>query len=169
MKKRTINNFLLFTAFILLPFSCGRNRNIIFTDSAVMPGNKWELSDKPDFRVIINDTTLKTDIYFSIRTGSDYPFRNIWLFVTATSPDGKTSITDTLQYDLADEKGKWFGKGFGDIHELKLPFRQNVFFPMKGTYHFAIQHGMRTEELKGVYDFGIRVEKTTGNSSRGKE
>jgi gliding motility-associated lipoprotein GldH len=80
--------------------------------------------------------------------------------VTATSPDGKTSVTDTLQYDLADEQGRWYGRGFGDIHELKLPFRQNVFFPKKGTYHFKIQHGMRTGDLKGVYDIGVRVEKT---------
>ena len=58
------------------------------------------------------------------------PFRNIYLFVTTTSPDGKT-ITDTLQYNLADEKGKWYGKGFGDIHELNLPYKSNVYFPVK--------------------------------------
>jgi gliding motility-associated lipoprotein GldH len=159
MTKRTINSLLLLLSLVLFLGSCGRSRNIIFTDSAVMPGTTWNLSDKPDFRVNITDTALRTDVCFNIRTGSAYPFRNIWLFVTAVSPDGKTSISDTLQYDLADEKGKWYGKGFGDIHELKLPFRQNVYFPMKGSYHFILQHGMRTEMLKGVYDIGIRIEK----------
>jgi len=99
-----------------------------------------------------------TDVDFTIRTGSDYPFRNIYLFVTAISPDGK-SITDTLHYDLADEKGNWYGKGFGDIHELSLPYRTNVFFPLKGTYTFKIRHGMRISDLKGVYDLGLRIEK----------
>jgi gliding motility-associated lipoprotein GldH len=30
---------------------------------------------------------------------------------------------------------------------------------MKGSYEFKIQHGMRVENLKGVYDFGLRIEK----------
>ena len=92
------------------------------------------------------------------RTGSAYPFRNIYFFVTAVTPDGK-AITDTLQYYLADEKGNWYGKGFGDIHALNLPYKSNVYFPLKGTYLFKIQHGMRIEDLKGVYDIGLRVEK----------
>jgi hypothetical protein len=30
---------------------------------------------------------------------------------------------------------------------------------LKGTYEFSIQHGMRIENLKGVYDIGLRIEK----------
>ena len=110
------------------------------------------------FKVPITDTINSNNVFFTIRNGSSYPFRNIYLFVTTTSPDGKR-ITDTLQYNLADEKGKWYGKGFGDIHELNLPYKSNVFFPKKGNYQFKIQHGMRIENLKGVYDFGLRIEK----------
>jgi len=160
MRRKTTNSIFFIFVLAILAVNCTHNKNVVFTDSAVMPDATWSLTDNPDFRIIVDDTTTRTNVFFSIRTGSDYPFRNIWLFVTATSPDGKTNITDTLQYDLADEKGKWYGKGFGDIHELKLPYRQNVFFPAKGTYHFKIQHGMRTGDLKGVYDIGVRVEKT---------
>jgi gliding motility-associated lipoprotein GldH len=123
-----------------------------------MKNNTWSLFDNPEFKVPVTDTINSNNIFFTIRTGSKYPFRNIYLFVTAISPVGK-SITDTLQYDLADEKGNWYGKGSGDIHELNLPYKTNVFFPLKGTYHFKIQHGMRIGDLKGVYDFGLRVEK----------
>jgi gliding motility-associated lipoprotein GldH len=140
MTRRITNNILIVFAFGILAVSCTHSKNVVFTDSAVMPGATWSLTDNPDFRVIVDDSTARMNVFFSIRTGSEYPFSNIWLFVTATSPDGKTSVTDTLQYDLADEKGKWYGRGFGDIHELKLPYRQNVFFPAKGTYHFKIQH-----------------------------
>jgi gliding motility-associated lipoprotein GldH len=159
MIRKTINSIFFISAIVILATNCSRSKNVLFTDSAVMPGSTWSLSDNPDFRIIVDDTTTRTNVFFNIRTGSNYPFRNIWLFVTAISPDGKTSITDTLQYDLADEKGRWYGKGFGNIHELKLPYRQNVFFPVKGTYHFKIQHGMRMENLNGIYDIGVRVEK----------
>jgi gliding motility-associated lipoprotein GldH len=124
-----------------------------------MQGKTWRLRDIPAFKIPVTDTINSNNIYFIIRTGSSYPYRNIFLFVTTTSPEGKR-ITDTLQYDIADEKGNWYGKGFGDIHELKLPYKSNVFFPVVGEYTISIQHGMRIEDLRGVYDFGLRVEKT---------
>ncbi|HPA86177.1 MAG TPA: gliding motility lipoprotein GldH [Bacteroidales bacterium] len=132
-------------------------RNVVFTDTADIKGNTWALADIPSFTVPVDDTLSNHDISFLIRTGSSYPFRNIYFFVTTTSPDGQ-SITDTLQYELADEKGNWYGRGFGDIHELRLPYRNNVFFPMKGDWRIDIQHGMRVGDLRGVYDIGVRVE-----------
>ena len=153
-----INNSrkLLVTLFILALAACGRN--ILFTDSSSIPEKTWQISNIPEFSYDVSDTVSKTNVSLTIRTGSDYPFRNIFLFVTASSPDGK-SITDTLEYELADEKGNGYEKGPGDIHELNLPYRSNVFFPLKGTYVFKIQHGMRTADLKGVYDIGVRIEK----------
>jgi gliding motility-associated lipoprotein GldH len=146
---------LILTFLILLP-SC--NSNVVYSDSRVMPEKIWKLFDIPSFNVPVTDTLNSNNVIFTIRTGSSYPFRNIYFFVTTTSPDGK-SITDTLQYNLADEKGIWYGKGFGDIHELNLPYKSNVYFPVNGTYQFKIQHGMRVEDLKGVYDFGLRIER----------
>jgi len=149
-------SFVLILTSLVLLSSC--NSNVVFTDSLEMPGRTWKLLDIPAFKIPVTDTLNSNNVFFTIRTGSSYPFRNIYLFVTTTSPDGK-SITDTLQYNLADEKGKWYGKGFGDIHELNLPYKTNVYFPFKGSYQFKIQHGMRVEDLKGVYDFGLRIEK----------
>ena len=149
-------SFVLIMTFLLLLLSC--KSRVVYTNSMAMAEETWKLTDISDFKVLITDTVNSNNVLFTIRNGSSYPFRNIFLFVTTTSPDGK-KITDTLQYNLADEKGKWFGKGFGDIHELNLPYKSNVFFPMKGSYEFKIQHGMRVENLKGVYDFGLRIEK----------
>jgi len=119
----------------------------------------WSLYNTPDFSITISDTITSSDVYFTIRTGSDYPFRNIFLFVTVISPDKKI-VNDTLEYNLADERGNWFGKGFGDIHELDLPYKRNIFFPAKGVYDFKIQHGMRVGDLLGVYDIGVRINKS---------
>jgi gliding motility-associated lipoprotein GldH len=149
-------SFVLVFVFLLLLSSC--NSNVVYTDSIAMPANTWALMNIPDFKVPVIDTVNSNNVFFTIRTGTSYPFRNIYLFATTTSPDGR-SITDTIQYNLADEKGKWYGKGFGDIHELRLPYKTNVFFPRKGIYQFKIQHGMRVEDLIGVYDFGVRIEK----------
>lgn len=149
-------SFILVFASLILMSAC--SSKIVFTDSHDMPANTWKLMDIPTFEVPVNDTVTRNNVFFTIRTGSSYPYRNIYLFVTTTSPDGK-KLTDTLQYNLADDKGKRYGKGFGNIREINLPYKSNVFFPVKGTYQFKIQHGMRVEDLKGVYDLGIRIEK----------
>jgi len=153
---RGINSWMI-PAVILFLASCGRD--VVYTDTVPMKDKTWELDNIPDFNVRINDTSQLNDISFTIRTGSSYPFRNLYLFVSAYSPDGRT-VSDTIEYKLADEKGNWFGKGFGDIHELSLPYRSNVYFPVKGSYRFKIRHGMRIGSLTGVYDFGLRIVKT---------
>jgi gliding motility-associated lipoprotein GldH len=148
--------FVVIPSFLLLLSSC--NSNVVFSDTHTMAENTWKLMDIASFNAEVNDTITSNNIFFTLRSSSSYPFRNIWLFVTTIAPDGK-SITDTLQFNLADEKGKSFGRGFGDIHELDLPYKSNVYFPAKGIYQFRIQHGMRVEDLKGLYDFGLRIEK----------
>jgi len=149
-------SFLIFLTSVITLTAC--RDNVLFNEAQDMPAKTWVLSDVPAFRVPVDDTLHSNNISFSIRTGSSYPFRNIYLFVTTISPRGAV-LTDTLQYNLADEKGKRYGKGFGDIRELTLPFRLNVYFPEKGTYTVKVRHGMRLQELKGVYDFGMRVDR----------
>ncbi len=153
--NRKLTAFL--TAIILLSLLSCRS-NVTFTDSAAIPAETWKLDNVVTFSPTVSDTSTLHNIFFTIRTGSSYPFRNIWLFVTTTSPSGKR-LTDTLQYMLADEKGKWFGRGLGDVRELNLPYRIGIWFPEKGVYNFQVRHGMRNEDLKGVYDLGIRIEK----------
>ena len=158
IRKTNKSAYAALITLLLMITSC--NSNVIFTDSVVIPDNTWRLTNIPVFTIPVTDTAINTNVFFTIRTGSEYPFRNIYLFVTSSSPDGK-SICDTLEYNLADEKGNWYGRGFGDIKELNLPFKSNVFFPVKGTYKFNVQHGMRVGDLKGVYDIGLRIEKVS--------
>ena len=157
MIKGTVKKILLIIISVLILF-CSCSRNTMYTDNISFPSEVWTLDNVAEFNSEIIDTASISNIYFTIRTGTSYPFRNIWLFINTTSPEGR-SLTDTLQYFLADEKGSWYGKGFGDIHELSLPFKTGIYFPEKGIYSFRIRHGMRIENLKGVYDFGLRIEK----------
>ncbi|HOW09512.1 MAG TPA: gliding motility lipoprotein GldH [Bacteroidales bacterium] len=163
MIKET-NRFISFVILVLALTSC--NSNVVFTDSVAMKGNTWGLANIASFSFQVTDTLSSNNIYFIIRTGSSFPYRNIYLFVTTIAP-GDKMITDTLQYELADEKGNWYGKGTGDIHELKLPYKSNIYFPSSGEWQVMIQHGMRMEDLRGVYDFGLRVEKNPKKNSGG--
>lgn len=153
---KKINKPVIFLCLIILLASC--SKNVVYTDLIPMKGNTWAVDNPASFIFTIDDTITSNNIHFIIRTGSSYPYRNIYLFVTTTSP-AYQSITDTLQYDLADEKGNWYGRGAGDIRELSLNYKSNIFFPTPGEWKINVQHGMRLENLGGIYDFGLRIEK----------
>ena len=60
---------------------------------------------------------------------------NLFLFIKISSPLGY-SVKDTFECKLADEKGKWLGKGFGNVWNHQLLYKQNIRFPYPGTYSF---------------------------------
>ena len=155
---RESNKYILLLISVVSLFIASCDNSVVYTESYPLKNKTWSLMDVKSFEAQIADTSALSDLFFTIRTGADYPFRNIFLFVSTHSPNGNT-LTDTLEYFLADDKGNWYGKGFGDVHELKLPYKSNVYFPVAGEYRFKIQHGMRIEDLKGVYDIGLRIEK----------
>ncbi len=140
--------------FMLMTLSC--DRGTYFSDTVKMEGEAWSMYDPGKFKCLIDDTVKVYNIDLSIRTSTEYPYRNLYLFVVTSFPSGNT-VTDTLQVMLANEKGDWLGKGAGDIRELTIPYKSNVYFPEKGEYHFKVIHGMRDTILKGVYDLGMRI------------
>ncbi len=164
MTGGTSNKILLLSIVALVLASC--LRDVYFADTVTFPGNTWQADNTPSFVVPVSDTTMLLDVTFNIRTSSSYPFRNIFLFVSTLSPSGHAR-TDTIEYYLADETGRWYGKGAGDVHELILPYRSHIFFPEKGSYIVRITQGMRMEDLEGVYNFGLRLKKSDGKSLKG--
>lgn len=132
------------------------DNHTVYSDSHRIGDEKWSMYDPANFVCSIDDTITTCDIVFSLRTSTDYPYRNMYLFIVTSFPSG-TTVTDTLNATVTDEKGRWQGKGAGDLRELTIPYKSNVFFPEKGEYHFRVIHGMRDTVLKGVYDIGMRI------------
>lgn len=138
----------------VITLSC--DRNTLFSDNYRIEDRQWSMYDPARYTCIIGDTVSIFNIDLSVRTSTDYPYRNMYLFIVTTFPSG-TTVTDTLQALITDEKGMWLGRGAGDLRELTIPYKSNVFFPEEGEYHFSVIHGMRDTLLKGVYDMGIRI------------
>jgi gliding motility-associated lipoprotein GldH len=70
-------------------------------------------------------------------------------------------LRDSIEFYLADQRGKWLGSGVGAIVEMPVLYKQNVRFEQKGTYRYEIGHGMREDVLIGINDIGIRIEGLT--------
>ncbi len=138
----------------VITLSC--DRNTLFSDNYRIDDKQWSIYNPARYTCMISDTVRTYNINLSVRTSTDYPYRNMYLFIVTTFPSG-TTVTDTLQAIITDEKGKWLGRGAGDLRELTIPYKSNVWFPETGEYHFRVIHGMRDTVLKGVYDMGMKI------------
>lgn len=151
-----MKNLVFFGLFVVILVSCDSKR--VFEDYKTIDNEEWNKDSVALFKVNLEDTTQNYNLYINIRNSGKYPNSNIWLFVDIKSPDGEL-LTDTVEYILADNRGKWVGSGIGDLFDSQFLYKQNVYFPHGGEYTFSIKQGMRETNLQGIQDIGLRIEK----------
>lgn len=133
--------------------------NMVFDDNEEIKNYVWDSKIKPSFSFEIKDTTVLYNIYINVRHVDYYMFSNIWLNVEAVFPDGSRQIK-RVEIPLADESGKWYGEGLGDIWDYRYMIQQGAYFNKTGKYTFTLEHLMRKDPLPGIMSVGLRVENT---------
>jgi gliding motility-associated lipoprotein GldH len=157
MHKNNILNFIGFFAFLcLFILSCDKNR--IYDQNIKIPESIWDKENIVHCRVNISDTVSSHNIYINLRNGSKYSYSNIFLFISTHAPNG-VSVRDTFEITLADNKGKWLGKGIGNVFSNQVLYLKNVRFPYRGIYIFDIEQAMWDPKLAHIIDVGLRIEK----------
>jgi gliding motility-associated lipoprotein GldH len=156
MKNKIKLLLFLAAGFWLLAIGCDRNR--VFENNIDIPDYIWNVKNKLSFDVTIEDTVSLHNLYVNVRHASQYPYANLYLFITIKFPNGKLA-KDTLECVLSDGSGKWKGEGMGDIWDNQILWKPNVKFPLTGKYTFEYEQAMRTEQVPFVMDVGLRVEK----------
>jgi len=150
------NKILVFILSILLFNGC---REASFYEKTFkITEEGWNSVDTLDYEVEVSDNDHPFNFYINIRNNNEYSYSNLYIFLETQFPDNTIS-RDTLEFLLADKSGKWLGKGQGRIRENDFLIRSNFLFPQSGTYNFSIEHGMRTDNLTGIEDVGIRIER----------
>ena len=151
-------NNLFFPVLICSLFFCGCNRkNIAFLEYHHIPDQNWNDNHTLNFSPIINDANSPYNLWIELRHNNDYPYQNIWFFVSILQKDSVLK-TDTLQYMLADDFGKWQGRGYNTFYQQSLIYKNLYQFSDTGKFDIRVQHAMRDSRLKGVEDVGIRIE-----------
>ena len=146
--------FVLLIFFFVLANCSGEALYSKFTE---IKNASWEKNSPCDFEFMVTDTINSYDVFVEVRSNNDYMFRNLWLFVCLTTPDGSVR-QDTLNCELADVYGKWHGKG-NSLYTLDFLYEDAICFPDTGTYTYSVRQGMREDPLKGISDIGLRVVK----------
>ncbi|MBE0649318.1 MAG: gliding motility lipoprotein GldH [Bacteroidales bacterium] len=137
---------------VMLLVSC--SSGVLFDQTANVDGH-WYKDNPKDFEVMVPDSLTTYNFYLNVRHTRDYGYSNLYLFLQTRFPNGHIT-RDTLQLILANNAGKWLGKGWGSVKEDQILLKRNLRFPMKGNYEFTIWQAMRADTLKGVRNIGLR-------------
>jgi gliding motility-associated lipoprotein GldH len=132
----------------------------LYENTVDIPKGIWNKSNTVQFDVPVNDTVNAYAIIISIRNNNNYPYSNIYLFADTYSPKGDV-VRDTIEFELCDSRGKWFGKGIGGLWQNQVYYRKNIRFPNSGTYRLYFTQAMRDDNLEGIMDIGIKIERNS--------
>jgi gliding motility-associated lipoprotein GldH len=105
-----------------------------------------------------NTNRVKTphNVSLFFRNKINYPYRNIYILLDILH-NNDVIKTDTLQYEITDKYGRWYGRGIGDTKDNYFLFEQNLEFQNVGVYTFNITHGMRNNPLLGCDKIGLKI------------
>jgi gliding motility-associated lipoprotein GldH len=158
--KRSKNKLLFISIAVLFLVSCDRNK--IYEKYKSIPNGVWSAKAPVTFDFEVKDTNQYCNLLVNIRCSDNYPYRNLYMFMTTKRPDGSMSI-DTLEFYLLDIKGKPLGDCSGDVCNNRFMIDHDFKFPQPGKYEFELKQAMRTEDgnLPLVMDVGMRLEKST--------
>ncbi|WP_073215787.1 gliding motility lipoprotein GldH [Aequorivita viscosa] len=159
-----MNKVLMLFLSVVLLASC--ESNIVFSETRAMDGY-WGQDEVVDFKLPQLDSLKNYNLFVNIRNSNEYKYNNIFLIVSINFPYGKT-VTDTLEYRMANPDGSWMGQGVGSIKENKLWYKENVRFFENGIYNVTIEQAMRNNgavegvlKLEGITDVGLSIEEST--------
>lgn len=153
MQSKKIKQALLLVGSMACLLSCGPEP--VYDQFQVVEDTDWDKSKVYYFTFMIEDNSVPYDVTLSLRNNNFYPYQNLWIFSQEESPSGELT-TDTTEYTLADEYGRWTGQGISLYHSNFL-IRQHYRFPYPGQYTFSFRHGMRDDVLRGIQEIGLRI------------
>ena len=146
---------------IIITASCfflSCSKETVYSKFQPIQNKVWNKQSEYFFMFEISDILIPYNIAIQIRNNDIYPYQNLWILSEEKQTDD-IFVRDTIEFMLADDFGKWTGKGIS-VFQSHMSLRNNYHFPDTGTYTIGIRHGMRDEKLKGIENIGLIIEKS---------
>ena len=147
---------------LMLMISC--TSDAVISETQALSG-LWNKDEPVRFQFEQLDSLKTYNMFITIRHTNAYKYNNLFLISSLRYPHGKT-VTDTLEFRLAQPDGQWIGTGLGSVKEMKLWYKEGIQFAEKGNYNITITHAVRNNGevdgvklLEGISDVGFAIEK----------
>ena len=155
------SKYSIFSVLIMgLIFAC--SEPLFFMEYRNFEG-QWPASEKVVYS-LKDSTDLPVNMMIYIRNNQHYPFSNLFLIAQLKSGDSLI-LCDTLEYAMANAQGQWLGKGFLELKESKLWWKEKYKLPRAKNLNIQLEHALRfngsekgMDPLKGVVGVGFSVE-----------
>ncbi len=111
----------------------------------------WPYGDTLRFNADRADSAAVSGVALAVRHTDSYAYSNLWLEVAYTHAD--STVADTFNLVLADEFGRWHGKGSG----VTFQFTDTVALSRRPDTAsvIVVRHIMRVDTLQGIEQVGI--------------
>ena len=159
MIKMKQNFWMLLTAVVGCFYLTSCKDDVVLEQNQQIENYQWDYADAKTFTAEIKDTVQHYNIYVSTRHGFNFEWRNLWVNIETTFPDGR-QFDRRVNLVLSEPDGTWNGDCLGDNCDMLIPIQDNAFFPQIGKYTFKISQYMRVNPMKYVKSIGMRIEKT---------
>lgn len=114
----------------------------------------WAYGDTLLFTPELADSISRGRVAVVVRHSSAYIFGNLWLEMTMPPAPGDTVPTvDTINVTLADDYGKWLGRGSG-VSYVKIDTLPGSYV-IERDKPVAIRHIMRVDTVADIEQVGI--------------
>ena len=153
--KNNIAKLGIATLMVLLCYSCGNST--IAHQYHSLPNEGWERDSVLNYEIAVDSLLEKCNIDIELSYNNNYPYRNLYLFVSGADSTNNQIFSDTLNITLADEYGKWLGNGWGTSYQQRVEYRNSYSFPTAGLYSITVKQGMRDNPILGIERVGVRV------------
>ena len=119
----------------------------------------WSKGDTVTLDLHITDSiAANTEITFLLRNRAAYPYHNFAAIVLHNLPDTTSWKGYKVNFTLADRNGRWNGSGWGGLYQSSVSLG-NVYISHPGVYTFKVVHQMNSEQLCGLSDIGVLIQK----------
>ncbi|MDE6756063.1 MAG: gliding motility lipoprotein GldH [Muribaculaceae bacterium] len=116
----------------------------------------WRYGDTLRYNLDPRDSLITGDIVLSLRHTNDYIYSNIFLEVIVA--DSLGSRCDTLAVTLADDFGRWYGRGIGTDYQVSDTVARRI--TLRRPVTIGVRHIMRDEVLTDIEQIGISFVET---------
>lgn len=154
IKSKSIK-FSIATLLVLLCCSCSEGTT--FHGYKTLSSEGWAREQVLNYEVEVDSLNKSSDISLELTYNNDYPYSNLYLFVSANDTIGNEIFSDTLNITLADEFGQWKGDGWGGVYQQIVEYKNSYKFSTSGTYKISVKQGMRDNSIKGIERVGVRI------------
>ena len=148
---------------ILTLLNCSDNYNVVKYKSFKYG---WFSDEKVKFKFKLKQVE-ENNLFIDLRNNNDYKFSNIFL-IAILRDSNSVIFHDTLEYKMANLYGEWMGKGFSNIKENRLWWKEKWKPNHKGPYFIEIAQATRENGsisgvriLDGILDIGLTLDYKT--------